>query len=202
MRNLALFLVLIMVSASAMASVVGLSTHPLTMKRSAMNTEFNSYGASKDGKGFNARYHQRINEAMNFDVGAGFTDGERSNQFFAGVDTQLIPDYGRQPRISVKALGSTQNVDGERVYSLGAAPIISKGFAVSGNEMFPYMAVPLELVLNDDSSKWVTSSAVALGTTMRLPWDGYENLVANAEINMSLRNSYSAIVLGISIPIN
>jgi hypothetical protein len=34
-----------------------------------------------------------------------------------------------------------------------------------------------------------------------LPMDGYENLIYNIEANMSVRNSYTGFVMGISLPI-
>lgn len=200
MRKIALVLALMTISAYSQASVVGLSNYPLTMQNKAMNTEFNNVASNGAGIGINARYHQRINQAMNFDVGAGVTDGDRSNRFFAGLDTQLIPDYGRQPRVSVKGLFETMSFDDERITNLGVAPIISKGLAVNGTEIFPYVTTPIKMMLIGDSRRSESISA-AIGATGRLPFAGYDNLIANAEINMDIRNSYSGFVLGVSLPI-
>ena len=201
MRTFALVFALMTISAYSVASVVGLSNYPLTMQNKAMNTEFNNITSNGAGMGINARYHQRINDAMNFDVGAGVTDGDRSNRFFAGLDTQLIPDYGRQPRVSIKGLFETLSFDEERITNLGVAPILSKGFAVNGNEIFPYVTTPIRMVLIGDTRR-TESIAAALGVNGRLPLAGYDNLIANAEINVDIRNSYSGFVLGVSLPIN
>ena len=110
-------------------------------------------------------------------------------------------DYGRQPKVSVKGVLETENIDGDTVNSFGAAPTISKGFSFWGKEAFPFLAVPVKVSLDADENTYETSTAVAAGITGRLPMEGYENLVYNIETNMSLRNSYTGFVMGISLPI-
>lgn len=201
MNKLTLILGTILLSSLASASTVGLSTHPFTMKKQVVTTEFNNYMTNGTGSGITAKYLQRVNEEIAFDAGFGITDGDRSNRLFMGADYAFIPDYGRQPRVSVKGLLETQDFDGNRINSFGAAPTISKGFSFWGKEAFPFMAVPVKVSLNADENTYETSTAVAAGITGRLPLDGYENLVYNVETNMSLRNSYTGFVMGISLPI-
>jgi hypothetical protein len=200
MKNIAILLFVALFSAVASATV-GLSTHPFTMKKQVITTEFNSYTTNGAGAGITAKYFQRINENFNFDAGVGVTDGERANRFFAGGDFQLFPDYGRQPRVSVKGLLETMSFDGNRINSFGAAPTVSKGFSFWGNEAFPFLAVPMRVSLNTDTNTYETSTAVAMGITGRLPLDGYESLIYNFETNFSVRNSANAILMGISLPI-
>jgi hypothetical protein len=201
MKNLAILITLALFSSASFATTVGLSAHPFTMKKQVVTTEFNNYLNNGSGTGITAKYFQRVNDNINFDAGVGVTDGERSNRFFAGADFQLFPDYGRQPRVSVKGLLETLSFEGERINSFGAAPTISKGFSFWGNEAFPFLAVPIRVSLNEDEGTYESSSAVAMGITGRMPVEGYQNLIYNFETNFSLRNSYQALVLGISLPI-
>jgi hypothetical protein len=201
MRKLGLLLSTVLFGTLAQASTIGVSSHPFTMKKQVVTTEFNNYLSNGTGTGITARYFQRLNEGINVDAGVGITDGDRANNMFIGADFEMIPDYGRQPRVSVKALLDTMDFDGDRINSFGAAPTISKGFAFWGKEAFPFLAVPLKVSLNADSDTYQTSTAVAAGITGRLPVEGYENLVYNFETNMSIRNSYTGFVMGISLPI-
>ena len=55
--------------------------------------------------------------------------------------------------------------------------------------------------INESEKEYETSTALAFGMTGRLPIEGINNLVGNIEANMSLRNSYSSLVMGVSLPI-
>jgi hypothetical protein len=201
MRKLGLFLTASLLSTAASATTIGVSAHPFTMQKQVVTTEFNNYANNGAGTGMTARYFNRINEVTSIDGGFGITDGDRSNRLFVGADFQMIPDYGRQPRISLKGLLETESLNGDRINAFGVAPTISKGFAFWGKEAFPFIALPMKVALNTDTNTYETSTALAAGITGRLPIDGYQKLVGNIETNVSLRNSYSSIVFGLSLPI-
>jgi hypothetical protein len=186
---------------AAFASEMGISTHPFTMKKQVITTEFNNYFSSGNGMGLTARYYRRLNETVNVDLGAGFSDGDRSNRIFAGADLELFPDYGKQPRVSIKGIIERQELFGDTINSFGFAPSVSKGFSFWGKEGFPYLALPMRVALNTEDNTYVTTQSIAAGITGRIPMDGFENLIGNVEINSSLRNSYTGIVMGISLPI-
>ena len=186
---------------AAMATTVGISNHPFTMKKHVLTTEYNNYFNGGTGMGLGVNYSQRIDQSMNIDAGFAFTDGERASRFHLGANMQIIPDYGRQPKVSVKALLGTENYEGNRINSFGAAPTLSKGFAVSGNELFPFVALPMKVSLNTDEKIYETSTAMAMGITGRLPLAGTNSLIGNFEINMPIRNSATSMVMGISLPI-
>lgn len=201
MRKLGLFLGTVLLSQVASASTIGVSSHPFTMQKQVIRTEFSNYGSNGAGSGINASYFKRLNERVNFDAGFGISDGKSASKVFAGADFELIPDYGRQPRISIKTLLDSQNYNGDRINSFGAAPTLSKGFSFWGNEAFPFVALPVKVGLNADDNTFQTSTALAAGITGRLPFAGFENLVANLETNIAIRNTNSSIVLGVSLPI-
>jgi hypothetical protein len=134
--KLLIVLTIAVMASSAFASQMGVSTHPFTMKKQVVSTEFNNYLGGADGMGLNARYYQRLNEKTNIDFGVGVTDGSYANRIFAGADFELFPDYGNQPRVSIKGLIGTQEIDGQRINNLGAAPAISKGMSFWGKKVF------------------------------------------------------------------
>ncbi len=201
MKKLLTGLVASFISTGAMATVVGVSNHPFLMKKHIFTTEYNNYHNAGSGMGITAKYNNRVSDTLNVDAGFGFTDGERESRFFAGADMQIIPDYGRQPKFSIKGTLETENIDGDRINSFGAAPTISKGFVMWGKEAFPFVALPMKVSLNESEKEYETSTALAFGMTGRLPIEGINNLVGNIEANMSLRNSYSSLVMGVSLPI-
>lgn len=201
MKRLLLGLVASAVSTAAMATTVGVSTHPFTMKKHVITTGFDNYLSSGSGMGMSARYFQRLNSKMNIDAGFGITDGDRSSRFVMGADFEIVPDYGRQPRFSLKGILETENLDNDRVNSFGAAPTLSKGFAFWGKEAFPFVSLPMKVSLNTDENTYETSTALAMGITGRLPVAGFKNLVGNLETNIAIRNSYTAFVMGVSLPI-
>ena len=200
MKKILLGLISTSFAMGAMASTIGVSNHPFTMDKHIVTTEFNNYLNNGSGMGLTAKYLQRVNDSLNFDAGFGITDGERASRFVMGADYKIIPDYGRQPKVSIKGILESENLDGDRVNSFGAAPTISKGFSFWGKEAYPFLALPLKVGLNTNENTYETSTAVAAGITGRIPWAG-KNLVGNLETNFSLRNSYASIVMGVSLPI-
>ncbi|MEX0798230.1 MAG: hypothetical protein WD025_02230 [Bacteriovoracaceae bacterium] len=201
MKKISLAIVALCFSAGSFAATVGLSSHPFTMNKKVITTEFNSYMSAGSGKGITAKYFQRVDGKFNVDAGFGVTDGERSNRLFAGADYEIFPDYGRQPRVSAKTVLETMSFDGDRINTISVAPTLSKGFSFWGKEAFPFLALPLSLGLNTDEGTYQTATALSAGITGRIPLDGYENLVGNLETNVNLRNSYTAIVMGVSMPL-
>ena len=195
-------LLLALISMSVMATTVGLSTHPFSVENRVITTEFDNYTSSGQGMGLTARYYQRVNQALNYDVGFSINEGERANRLLVGTDYEIFPDFGRQPRLSVKGLFETMEFDNERINSFGAAPTLSKGFSFWGKEAFPFIALPYRVSLNDDQNTYETSIALATGITGRLDIGGNTEVVGNIEANFNLENSYSALVMGVSVPLN
>lgn len=200
MKKLLLGVILLM-SFAASASTVGVSSFPFVMSKHVITTEFNSYLTDGSGMGLTAKYLHRFNEKINVDAGFGFTDGDRSSTLTAGIDTMIIPDYGRQPRVSVKTLFESAEIDSERYNSGGIAPTLSKGFIFWGKEAYPYLAVPYMVQLNTDEGTYETTAALTTGVSGKLDLGSFKDVVGNLEINMPIRNSFSAFVMGISIPI-
>ena len=195
-------LLLALVSFSVMATTVGLSTHPFAIENRVITTEFDNYTSADSGMGLTARFYERVNSLLNYDVGFSINEGDRANRLMVGADYELIPDYGRQPRASIKTLLETMEFDNERINTVGIAPTLSKGFNFWGNEAFPFVALPYRVSLNDEQGTYDTSLALATGITGRLDLGGNKEVVGNIEANFNLENSFSAIVMGVSVPLN
>lgn len=201
MKKLLFGILTTFISTGVMANTVGLSSHPFVMNKHIVTTEFNNYLTDGSGAGITARYMNRLNEKINMEAGFGFTNGDRASRILAGADVMILPDYGRQPRFSIKGLLQTENKDNERINSFGMAPTVSKGFSFWGNEAFPFLALPTMVSLNTDEGTYETSTALSAGITGKLPVGDFRDLVGNLETNFSLRNSYASIVMGVSLPI-
>ena len=201
MKRLSIALSAMFLSGTAMATTIGMSAHPFSVKKQVITAEFTSYNTNGAGAGINARYLNKLSQEMNVEAGFGISDGDRSNRLFAGLDYELFPDYGRQPRTSIKGLFETASFDGDRINSIGVAPTISKGFAFWGKEAFPFLSLPTRLGLNADDNTYETQVALAAGITGRLPIGGYKKILGNIETNFSLKDSYTSIVMGISLPL-
>jgi hypothetical protein len=201
MKKIILSVVVAAFSFSAMANVIGVSTHPFQAQKQVVNTEFTSNLSSGSGFGVQARYYNRINRDWNIDAGAGFSGGERDSRFFLGADYMLIPDYDNQPRISFKSFFERTNDFNNTFNNIGVAPTLSKGFSFWGHEAFPFVALPVKLGLNSDSKRYDMISSLALGITGRLPIEGTNNLIGNIEANLDIDNSYTALLMGVSYPL-
>lgn len=201
MKKLLLGFVMTSFSIGAFASTIGISNQPFLMKKDIVTTEYNNYLNNGSGMGLTARYLRKVDESMTAEAGFGFTNGDRASRFFVAADKEILPDFGRQPRLSIKGIAETANNNDERINTFTVAPTLSKGFAFWGKEAFPFIAIPMSVSLNESEREYETSTAIATGITGRIPVNGIKNLVGNIEMNMSLRNSYSALVLGVSLPI-
>lgn len=201
MKKILLGLAAASLSFGAMATTIGLSNHPFLMKKHVVSTEYNNYLNNGSGMGITAKYLRKVDDGLNIDAGAGFTNGERASRMFIGADYRIIPDYGRQPKFSLKGIAATEDTDGDRINSFGVAPTLSKGFAFWGKEAFPFIALPMTVNLNTNEKEYETTTAVAMGISGNLPLEGFRNIVGNMETNISIRNSYTSFVMGISLPI-
>ena len=196
-----IILALSMMISAAFASTVGLSTHPFSVNKQVITTEFDNYISEGAGKGITAKFYKKIDRRLNVDAGVGLNGGRIENRIFAGADYEFFPDYGRQPRFSTKGIIQSASIDNDRVNSVSIAPTLSKGLAFWGREAFPFIALPVALNLNSDESSYETSTAIATGITSRFNLNGSRDLVANFEANIGLRNSFNSLVLGVSLPL-
>ena len=181
---------------------LGISTHPLGLQKKIINAEVGGVISNGTGAGVQARYVQKINPVMVIDGGIGASGGDRSSRFFLGSDFLILPDYGYQPRFSLKTTLENAKEFGGRHNILSVSPTVSKGFSFWGYEAYPFVGLPVGLNLDNDSKTYNSQIMAALGATGRIPIKGYERFMANLEGNINIKDGYSSVFVGISYPLN
>jgi hypothetical protein len=190
-----------MVCSDLFAYGTGFSVFPLERNFGNFTMEYVGFVSNGKGDGFQARYSRRMNSIMTIDGGIGISNSELTKRVFAAADIELMPDYGQMPRVSIRPFfQSAQEYDSRRNI-FGATPMISKGFSFWGKEAYPFMGLPIGLVLNSNTRQYEVRTQLALGMAGKLPSSNFENVLVNVEGNFNIQNSYSAVYLGLSFPL-
>ncbi len=198
MKMLIMTLIAVMTTCSAWALGTGLTTYPLMQNQHLFSGEMTGVLGTGEGVGLQARYTRKVSSGIKLDGGAGISTGDRSMRLFTGADFEIFPDFGRQPRVSLKTSFEFGKEFDQKKSIFGLSPIVSKGLNFWGNEAFPYLALPIELNLQGSNQTYQSQIAMALGVNGHLPIDGYRHLVANFEAQFSLKDSASGVFLGLS----
>lgn len=188
-------------SSSVFAYGIGYSSYPLSQKMKMVSAEATGILSDAKGVGIQGRYTQRLSRKTIVDGGVGISGGDRTTRLFVGADYEIFPDYRNQPRFSMKA-----NLERAKEFeiarnNLSLSPTVSKGFSFWGREAYPFVALPVGLSLDGDSSTYKTQISAAMGISGKLPIEGYDHLSGNIETNIDLKNSYTAFFVGVSFPL-
>jgi hypothetical protein len=197
-KLMALMSLTLFITSQAFGYGQGIISHPLRIKDKMVTTEFTGILSNGTGLGMQARFTQKIDPKLVLEAGAGVQDGERNNTLFISADYTFLPDYGRQPRFSLKSTLETAHEFNSRMTNLSLTPIFSKGFNFWGKEAHPYISMPFGISLDSAANKYSITTALSLGMTGRLPFDGFKKLVANLETKYNIKNAYSAVFMGFS----
>ncbi len=189
-------------SGAAFGYGTGYSSYPLLPKAKLVGAEFTGIFSDGGGAGIQSRYTQKISKPVVVDIGVGMNGGERSGSLFAGIDYELFPDYGRQPKVSFRAAFESAREFGARRNILSVAPTISKGFSFWGTEAYPFFSLPTGVSLNSDTKTYESQVSASLGFTGNLPFEGYKKFVGTTEAYLSLKDSFTGIFFGVSYPLN
>ena len=188
--------------ANILAYGTGYVTYPLMPQKRLISTEVTGVTSTGGGIGLQGRFTQKINEKMIVDGGIGISGGERDSRFFVGADYEIFPDYMKQPRFSVKTTYTNAKEFDVRRSIIQIAPTISKGFSFWGKEAFPYFSLPMGVNLNGDDKTYETQINASAGISGNLPFDGYTDLLGNVEATVGVKDSYTALFVGVSYPLN
>jgi len=192
------FAICLMLATRAFSYGTGVSTYPWAEGQKVITGEMTGVTSKGSGVGMQGRYTQRVSDKIVLDGGAGLGFGERANRIFASSDYEIFPDYMNQPRFSIKSTLENAKEFKYRSNRLLVAPTVSKGFNISGSEIFPYLSLPVGLSLTDVTKKYETVVSAAIGASGKLPIENYENLYGNTELSVGLKDSFTAIFLGVS----
>ncbi|MBT3584038.1 MAG: hypothetical protein HN509_03950 [Halobacteriovoraceae bacterium] len=195
-------LVLTLLSAEAYGFGTGYSSYPLAPNKRLLSAEFTGVTSVGGGVGVQGRYTQKVNKQVSVDAGLGISGGKRTSRLFLGADYMIIPDYSKQPRISVKGTIMNAKDFGQRRNSIAFAPTISKGFSFWGTEGFPFLSLPYGVHLNSDNNSYETTLNANLGMTGNLPIEGYRHLTGSIEGSIDLKDSYTGIFASVTFPLN
>lgn len=181
---------------------IGQVARPLPLQKKIISAEIIGMTSTGGGIGVQGRYTQKINQKLTLDGGIGVSSGEYESRFFLGADLEIFPDYRKQPRFSLKTTYINAREFDIRCNILSLAPIISKGFHFGRRKIFPYLSFPFAINFDSKDKKYETQINGSLGITGPFPIGGNHRFIGNFEITAGLKDSYTAILAGISYPLN
>ena len=184
-----IILSLTFLSFSSVASVVGISTHPLNEEARVFSAEMTGYMSQRHEVGMGLRYTQEVNPGQLLDVNVAGAQDSRGLTMGGGMDFALLNEDVSQPRVSVKPYYQFQKFETNTYSFIGAAPTMRKGFSLQGNEFFPYLATPTGMRLNGDTNEFNYYASLTLGISMPLPVEGGDRLLISMEGNKDLGSS-------------
>ncbi len=181
-----ILLCLLIVSFKSLASVVGISTHPLNDEARVLSAEMTGYMSQRHEVGMGLRYTQELDRGQLLDLVAGGAQESRGLFLGGGMDFEILREDVSQPRLSMKPYYQYQKMDNFKQYLIGAAPTMRKGFSVNGNEFFPYLAVPTGIKVDSSNEKFDYYASLTLGASLPLPAAGGDKLLLSFEGNKDL----------------
>lgn len=187
MKNILLFSLFF--TLTAQASIVGITTHPLNEEARVFSAEMTGYMSERNEMGAGLRYTQEVGQFRRLDFTAAGGQNSRGLIVGSGMDFELLSEDVYQPRISIKPYYQHQKFDEKKSNLLGAAPTIRKGFSFSGQEVFPYLALPNGIKLDSDTDEFVYYSSLTVGASMPFPGANNNRVLLSVEGNKSLGSS-------------
>ncbi len=179
-----ILLMLLFLSNSGFASIVGVTTHPLKDDARVLSAEMTGYMSQRNEMGAGVRYTQGLGKNL-LDVTAAGGQNSRSMILGAGMDFEVLREDVNQPRVSVKPYVQQMNFEKTSSTLLGAAPTMRKGFTALGKEFFPYLSLPNGMKLDSTSQEFVFYSSLTFGASVSIP-QSQERLVLSLEANKNL----------------
>jgi hypothetical protein len=167
------------------ASVVGISTHPLTDKARVLSAEMTGFMSGRNELGGGLRYTQEVDRFRKIDFNVSGGQASRGLQMGSGMDFEILPEDLYRPRSSVKTFLQYQELEDESFALVGFAPTLRSGLSANGQEVFPYVAIPSGIRLNTMTNEFVYSSSFTLGASFPLP-DGRDKVLLSLEANKNL----------------
>jgi hypothetical protein len=170
-------------SLNSWASVVGVSTHPMSEDTKLLSAEMSGFMSQRREMGAGLRYTQQVDEARTMDFAVSGGQNSRGFTFGAGLDFELLHEEIERPRVSVKPFVLQEHFERTNSTLIGLSPTIRKNFSFNGFEIFPYLALPNGIKIDNQSSEFVYSSSLTLGTSLPFPGANNDRVILNVEGN-------------------
>lgn len=183
-------LILILLQAtSLMASVIGISTHPLNDEARVFSAEMTGYMSRRNEMGMGARYTQEVDRHRLLDLTASGGQNSRGLTIGGGMDFEILSEDIHQPRFSLKPYMQYQKFEEETASLVGAAPTLRKGFSLQGQEFFPYLAFPSGMKIDSETDEFVYYASMTLGASMPFPGANNDKVLLSLEGNKNMGSS-------------
>lgn len=178
-----ILLLSLLFSLNTWGSVVGVSTNPLSEEQKLITAEMSGYMSQRREMGAGLRYTQQVSydKVLDFAVSGG--QDSRGFSFGGGLDFELLHEEIERPRVSVKPFFLQEHFERTNSTLVGFAPTIRKNLSFDGFEIFPYIALPNGIKIDNQSSEFVYSSALTLGTSLPFPGAQNDRVILNLEGN-------------------
>jgi hypothetical protein len=183
------YLLLIVLPFSAFANVMGISTHPLNKEARVLSAELSGYMSQRHEVGMGLRYTQEVDRHQLLDLSASGGQDSRSFIGGAGMDFTILKEDVSQPRISLKPYVQYMKFDATTSSLIGFAPSIRKGLSINGQEVFPYLAIPSGIMIDNTSNEFDFYSSLTVGASMPFPGAGTDKLLLSLEGNKNMGSS-------------
>lgn len=170
----------------ALASIVGISTHPLNDEARVLTAEMTGFMSKRHEMGMGLRYTQEMGKFRRLDITASGGQDSRALTIGGGIDIELLSEDINQPRVSLKPYFQYQKYENAKESVIGTAPTIRKGFSIQGQEFFPYLAVPTGIRVDNSTDEFVYYSSLSLGASMPFPGVNTNKLLFSFEGNMDM----------------
>lgn len=184
-----LLCLLLLPTTSLWASIIGVSTHPISEEGRLLSAEMKGYMSERNEMGAGLRYTQEVSRYKILDVTASGGQDSRGLTLGAGMDFELLSEDLHQPRVSLKPYVQYQRFEKETANLLGAAPTIRKGFSIQGQEFFPYLAIPAGMKIDSSTDEFDYYASLTLGASMPFPGANNDHVLLSLEGNKNMGSS-------------
>lgn len=178
-----IILLSLLFSINSWASVVGVSTNPMSEDTKLLTAEMSGFMSQRREMGAGLRYTHQVDEEKILDAAVSGGQDSRGFTFGMGLDFELIHEEIERPRVSVKPFFLQEHFERTNSTLIGFAPTIRKNIILGGLELFPYLALPNGIKIDNQSTEFVYSSALTLGSSMPFPGAQNDRVILNLEGN-------------------
>jgi hypothetical protein len=177
--------IILLLPISLGASVIGISTHPLTDQARLLSAEITGFMSNRNELGAGVRYTEKMYEGRVLDFNVSGGQLSRGLQMGSGMDFEIMSEDLYRPRVSMKSFLQFQKYENQSFAFFGGAPTLRTGLSLNGQEIFPYAAIPSGIKLDTMTNQFVYSSSLALGASLPLPSAG-DKVLFSIEANKNL----------------